>query len=261
VDDPATARSLIGACSSHKRGAIRDNEFVSTPLAPSSRRRGALLLADISGYTSFLQGVSDAHRDLIVEADEPPPAYAMLSHLLDTIVVAIQPTFTLAKFEGDAVFAVAETGAADGVSVIDILRRCYANFLDELDAAGSLWTCTCDACSRIGRLDLKFVLHDGSFVAQSIAGHQELLGTDVNVVHRLLKNHAQELVGPVAYALITDAALASLAIPTDGMIGAEEMYADTLPIPVHVLALSDAPASVATGPGLDLEGPSTNRNG
>jgi hypothetical protein len=211
---------------------------VTTPLAQSSRRRGALLLADISGYTGFLQGVADAHRDLIVEADEPPPAYAMLSHLLDTIVVAIQPTFTLVKFEGDAVFAVAETGAADGTSVIDVLRRCYADFLKELAAAASLWTCSCDACARIGHLDLKFVLHDGSYVAQAIAGHQELLGADVNVVHRLLKNHAQELLGPVAYALITDAALTSLALPTDGMVPAEEVYPDTPPVPVHVLALA-----------------------
>jgi hypothetical protein len=34
----------------------------------ASRRSGALLLADISGYTGFLQGVADAHRDLIVDA-------------------------------------------------------------------------------------------------------------------------------------------------------------------------------------------------
>ena len=57
---------------------------MSAPLPQSSRRHGALLLADISGYTGFLGEVAEAHLDLIVEADEPPPACAVLSHLLDT---------------------------------------------------------------------------------------------------------------------------------------------------------------------------------
>jgi hypothetical protein len=210
----------------------------------ASRRRGALLLADISGYTGFLQGVADAHRDLIVEADEPPPAYALLSQLLDTIVGSIGPTFRLAKFEGDAVFAVADEAIGDGTTVLDCLRACYSAFRNRLAAAGSQWTCTCDACARIDGLDLKFVVHHGTYVAQSIAGHDEILGPDVNLVHRLLKNHARELVGPVAYALVTDAAVQALAIPTDGMISAVESYDGGPPTRVHVLVLAEAGASL-----------------
>lgn len=66
----------------------------------------------------------------------------------------------------------------------------------------------------------------GHCVAQSIAGHEELLGPDVNLVHRLLKNHARELVGRVPYALVTDAATASLEIPTDEMVAGNEAYDD-----------------------------------
>lgn len=210
----------------------------AAPLPQAARRRGALLLADISGYTGFLQGVSDAHRDLIVEADEPPPAYAVLSHLLDTMVMAIGPTFRLAKFEGDAIFAVAEDGTADGETVLDCVRRCYASFRSRLAVAGSQWTCSCDACSRVGDLDLKFVVHHGAFVVQSIAGREELLGPDVNVAHRLLKNHARELVGSVPYALVTEAAVEALSIPTDGSVSAEESYDDMPSVRVHVLVLS-----------------------
>ena len=56
--------------------------------APSSGgpASGTFLLADISGYTAFLQGVAEAHRALIIDADEPPPAYAVLSTLLDAMV-------------------------------------------------------------------------------------------------------------------------------------------------------------------------------
>jgi len=210
----------------------------STPMP--SRRAGPLLLADISGYTGFLQGVADAHRALIVDADEPPPAYALLSHLLDTMVRAIAPTFRLAKFEGDAIFATADAGTADGRAVLETLHRCYAAFRAELGAAGSQWTCTCDACARIDALDLKFVIHHGSYVAQSIAGHEEFIGADVNLVHRLLKNHARELVGAVPYALLTAAAVQELGIPTDGMVEGDEAYPDVPPVRVHVLALQPA---------------------
>ena len=52
-----------------------------------------------------------------------------------------------------------------------------------------------DACARIDTLDLKFILHAGEFVLQSIGGGQELVGPDVVMAHRLLKTHAAEVVG------------------------------------------------------------------
>jgi hypothetical protein len=213
---------------------------VNAPSPRSSRREGALLLADISGYTSFLQGVADAHRDLIVEADEPPAAYAVLSHLLDTMVVSIAPSFRLAKFEGDAIFAVSTDGSADGEAVVDVVRRCHGSFRGELSKAGSQWVCSCAACARVGELDVKFVVHHGAYVAQSIAGNEEFLGPDVNLAHRLLKNHARELVGAVPYALFTDAAVQALDVRTDGMVAGEEAYDDTRSVRVHVLPLADA---------------------
>jgi hypothetical protein len=211
---------------------------MSTVPARPARHSGALLLADISGYTGFLGGVADAHRALIVEADEPPAAYAVLSHLLDTIIAAIEPHFRVVKLEGDAVFAVADESSLQGFDVLGCMRACYDAFRRELGRAGDLWTCNCEACARVGSLDLKFVLHDGAFVSQPIGGREELLGHDVNLVHRLLKNHARELLGPAPYALITDAAIGALGLPTTDMLTAEERYEDTPPVPVHILPLS-----------------------
>ena len=200
---------------------------------------GALLLADISGYTGFLQGVADAHRDLIIDVDEPPAAYALMSSLLDVMVTSMVPPFRLAKFEGDAVFAVAPDAdlALRGSAVLDCLRACYAAFTARLGEANSRWTCTCGSCSRVQALDLKFVLHHGAYVVQRIAGQEELLGPEVNVAHRLLKNHALELVGGRPYALLTDAALAALDVPAEGMVATTETYDNIPPIPAHVLAL------------------------
>ncbi len=209
------------------------------PLPSTARRRGALLLADISGYTGFLHGVADAHHALIVEADEPPPAYAVLSHLLTTMVSAIQPAFHLAKVEGDAIFAVAGEQLG-GAEVLDSVRRCHAAFRGGLAEAAATWICNCAACARVGELDVKFVVHHGNYVAQPIAGREELLGADVNLAHRLLKNHARDLVGPVAYALLTDGAVRAMAIDTDGMVAGEETYDGQAPVPVHVLPLGAA---------------------
>ena len=221
-------------------GGIDDNRCVTASIANASRGRGALLLADISGYTGFLQGVADAHVELIVDAPEPPPAYGLLSHLLDTILESLQPMFRLAKFEGDAVFAIEAAEIEAGDAVLERVRACYAAFSGQLASAGSMWTCTCDACARIDALDLKFVLHHGAYVIQPVAGQAEVLGSDVNIAHRLLKNHARELVGDAAYVLVSDAAAAALGIPTTGMVAGEETYEGIPPIPVLVLALKAA---------------------
>lgn len=202
---------------------------------------GALLLADISGYTRFLQDVADAHRAIVIDAPEPPAAYTLISTLLDTMVTAIAPHFRLVKFEGDALFAVADDPATapTGPAVLACLATCYAAFHTRLDAAGTTWTCRCEACARIGDLDVKFVLHHGGFVVQGIAGREELLGPDVNLVHRLLKNRARDVVGDRPYALITAAAATALAVPVGALPMIDERYQDVPPVRAAVLVLDE----------------------
>ena len=206
----------------------------------ATRRQGVLLLADISGYTDFLQDAAEAHRDLIIESDDPPYAYSVMSTTLSAIVEALVPTFELSKLEGDAVFAVADDGSLDGDGMLAALRDCYAAFRARLVEAGENWTCSCSACMGMFKLDLKFVVHHGAYVSQSIAGHTELLGPDVNLVHRLLKNHAVEQVGRVPYALFTDTATQALSIATEAMTDGEEAYDGHAPFPVHILVLTAA---------------------
>jgi hypothetical protein len=204
------------------------------------RAHGTLLLADISGYTGFLNGVETAHHALIVEADEPPAAYGFVSGLLNGIVAAVVPPFRLVKFEGDAVFLVADDpqAAIHGDALVTCLRRCLESFETGLAAANADWTCTCGSCSRITELGLKFVLHHGDYVAQRLVGHEDVAGPDVIVAHRLLKNHARDLVGPGPYALLTDVALEALDVPADGMVAMTETFADIPAIATHVLALA-----------------------
>ena len=207
-----------------------------------SAASGPLLLADISGYTSFLQSVAVAHRDDAFANGIVPDAYALMSDLLDGIVGAVVPPFTLSKLEGDAVFAYAVDAAQlpRGAAMLDCLTQCYADFRRRLDMAHEIWTCRCVACSRIDDLDLKFVLHAGPFVVQSIAGGQELVGPEVVMAHRLLKTGAAELVGHGAYALITEVAAARFGVPTDGTFSLVETYEHYTPIHAHVYPLRPA---------------------
>ena len=213
---------------------------IPVPVPTATRRQGVLLLADISGYTGFLQGVAEAHRALIIDSDDPPYAYAVMSTTLQAIVEALSPQFQVAKLEGDAVFAVADDGTVSGEAMLGTLRDCLAAFRAQLTKATDTWVCSCNACSTINTLDLKFIVHHGGYVAQTIAGYSELLGPEVNVAHRLLKNHAVELVGRVPYALFTDAATDALSLTTDGMTDSEEAYDGNPPLPVHILVLGAA---------------------
>ena len=90
---------------------------------------------------------------------------------------------------------------------------------------------------RVDGLDLKFVLHSGSYVVQAIGGSRELAGPEVVMAHRLLKNHAAELIGHTAYALITEAAASRLVVPAGDARELVETYEHYPPISARVYPL------------------------
>jgi hypothetical protein len=169
-----------------------------------------------------------------------PAAYPLLTSLLDGIVDELAPPFTLSKLEGDAVFAFAADDDFElrGQSVVDCFAACYASYRARVEEADRLMPCDCEACLSIGGLELKFVLHHGEFVVQSVAGHPELLGPDVIVSHLLLKNHVDDVMGRSGYALITEPAVTQLAIPLEGSVPITEHYEHYPPVQARVLALN-----------------------
>ena len=205
----------------------------------SSGTRGVLILADISGYTAFLQSVANAHGEEMAAMPEVPPAYPLMTSLLDGIVARLEPWFRLSKFEGDAVFAYAsdDTFPIRGDSVLECIRNCYADYRARRDKTENLMLCDCSACSRLHTLELKFVLHRGNYVVQSIAGHEELLGPDVTMAHLLLKNKVLNVIGPAPYALITRSATQYLGIPLEGSVPHAEHYDHYEPIETFIFTL------------------------
>lgn len=166
-------------------------------------QHGYLVLADISGFTSYLAEVELEH------------ASEILSDLLETIVTRFKSLLAISKLEGDAVFAYApEAKVPRGETLLELLESTYVAFCDRRDLARRRTTCECKACRSIPKLDLKFMAHQGDYILQRVAGITELLGSDVNLVHRLLKNHVAEATGWHAYALFTAQSLSHMGLST-----------------------------------------------
>jgi hypothetical protein len=189
---------------------------------------GTLLLADISGYTTFLGLVTAVHPEMIGSAGPIPPAYPIMSSLLDVVVDRITPTFRLSEIEGDAVFGYAtDDQLRDGETALNTIRSAYGGFRGRIDEAMSYHQKhECDACSILPTLDLKFLLHHGPLVVQRIAGRERLLGPAVNLTHRLLKNSVSEQTGRRGYLFTTDEAAERLGLSPEIGERHEEDYSD-----------------------------------
>ncbi len=168
-----------------------------------------LVIADIGGYTRYLTGVELEH------------SHDILADLIGVVADGLGGTLRVAKLEGDAVFCV-----GDGSNLLEVLRRCYAGFVRRQQTIALNTTCACDACRRIPDLDLKFVAHHGSFVEHAVAGSVELVGPDVILVHRLLKNSVAESFGLSAYVFLTDACVEHLGTDRAGLRSHSEPYED-----------------------------------
>jgi len=162
-----------------------------------------LLIADIGGYTGYLAGVELDH------------AQDILADLMDTVVGGLRPRFRLAKLEGDAAFAYLLAESVDGSLLQDVVEGTYFAFRRRLRDIKQASRCECNACILIPSLDLKFVVHHGVVARHRIAGWEELVGSAVILVHRLLKNQVTEATGLQAYAMYTQDCVAAAGIDPD----------------------------------------------
>ena len=179
----------------------------------SETEHGYLVIADISGYTSFVAGTELEH------------AHGILSDLLETICMRIESLLTIHKLEGDAVFAYApEAKITRGETILELVESTYTAFRDRQTNIKHATTCTCNACRNISTLDLKFVVHHGDYIIQHVRNTREMVGSDVNLAHRLLKNHITDDTGWKAYALFTEKSLEHMNMELEGSHRQVEAY-------------------------------------
>jgi hypothetical protein len=180
-------------------------------------QQGTLMIADISGYTAYLNESELEH------------AQSVLQTLLEVLIENTRIPLVISRLEGDAVISYAQDGSfLQGASVLEMVEACYNAYRRAIDLMMVNTTCTCNACKNIPNLDLKFFIHHGQFALQPLPAYTELVGPDVNVLHRLTKNHVKERTGYQAYALFTRAAVEALGIQdlTGEMAQLQESYED-----------------------------------
>jgi hypothetical protein len=145
--------------------------------------RALLLIADIGGYTEYMR----SHRMSLAHAE------VNTARLLEKVIDAARD-FDLIEIEGDAVFLSRQADPLDGdatvAATIQAAVSMYRAFhLERQYVAANL--CPCNGCTEADNLKLKFVAHIGEVATQTIKERRKVVGVDVILVHRLLKNPVQ----------------------------------------------------------------------
>lgn len=142
--------------------------------------RAHLVIADIGGYTNYM----NMHRLALSHAQQ------VIADLLSAVIDGASPMFKVAKLEGDAAFlyAVEEGKPVPPEQLERQILRIREAFLYQQQQMCADNICSCDPCTAIGNLKLKFAAHTGEVALQKVKRFRELAGPDVILVHRMLKN-------------------------------------------------------------------------
>lgn len=190
-------------------------------------QRSLLLIADIGGYTDYMR----SHRMSLAHAE------VNTGRLLGKVVDAA-PGFDLIEIEGDAAFlsrrADTDEEAMLGLTLQAAMAMHRAFHLERQYVATNL--CPCNGCDQANNLKLKFVAHVGDVATQTIRQHRKLVGIDVILVHRLLKNS----VGVPEYVLVSEelfrAGAATLSAPSHEV---SEELEGIGPVQAHFVDVAD----------------------
>jgi hypothetical protein len=193
-----------------------------------------LLLADISGYTGFM----------LANHTERVHAHGIIADLLAAVITEVKLPLRVNKLEGDAIlmFAQAEDESWQSQArhigeKLDVFTEAFRHKLLQLATSN---ICKCHSCLHMNELRLKLIGHYGQALRRTVSGFDEILGIDVIVVHRLLKNSIPD----AEYRLFTDRAFKLLRPPGEYRRH-HENYPDVGKIDLHLQVLDYAPPKVA----------------
>lgn len=152
-------------------------------------------IPDITGFTKF-----------ITSTDNGEFANRVITRVLNEVAAANILEMSIAEIEGDAIFFY-KTGRLP--SVKKVAKQCqliYDSFNQTI--AGFQHSDTELYLSHLSKnqLGIKIVIHHGHISLADINGHIKLMGEDVILVHKLLKNSIEE----PCYILLTNKYLEKL---------------------------------------------------
>jgi hypothetical protein len=137
-------------------------------------------IPDIGGFTKFIAETEVGHSQHIIQ------------ELLEILVDANTLGMTVGEFEGDAVLFY-RNGAPPSIDeLVQQARKMYLDFHTHLKKIEYNRVCQCGACAGVGDIALKMVAHFGSAGTMRVKNQQKLVGKDIIIAHRLLKNSVTE---------------------------------------------------------------------
>ncbi len=142
--------------------------------------KGLIYIPDISGFTKFVTQTEQKHSRHII------------SELLEVILDSNKIDLLVSEIEGDAVLYYKPGPAPSLVKIIEQTKQMFINFHSYLKVIERDRICQCGACSTASQLSLKFITHYGELEEVSIQKFKKIMGSDVILAHRLLKNNIDE---------------------------------------------------------------------
>lgn len=133
-------------------------------------------MPDISGFTKFVNETEIEHSTHIIQ------------ELLEIIVNANELNLDLLEIEGDAVFFFRLGKLPAASEIIQQTRAIFEKFHQHLLKYEIRRVCQCGACRTANNLTLKFIIHAGPVGSFHVGNNFKLIGKDIIILHRLLKN-------------------------------------------------------------------------
>ncbi len=135
-----------------------------------------IFIPDISGFTKFVTETEINHSQHIIK------------ELIEVIVKSLTPELIVSEIEGDAVltYQIGEPPGYDKLA--KLAEKIFLNFHSQLRIIERDNVCSCGACTGASDLTLKFITHFGKLKEVEVANFKKIIGSDVILVHRLLKN-------------------------------------------------------------------------
>jgi hypothetical protein len=147
-----------------------------------------IFIPDISGFTEFITQTEIKHSNHII------------SELLEIIINSNQLNLLVSEIEGDAVLFYRKGNPPKIEEVIRQTKKMFIDFHTHLKIIQRDNVCQCGACRSAINLTLKFIVHYGFLNETVIQNFTKIMGSDVILAHRLLKNNIEE----AEYILLTD---------------------------------------------------------
>jgi len=136
-----------------------------------------IFIPDISGFTKFVTETEINHSQHIIK------------ELIEVIVKSLNPEIIVSEIEGDAVLAYQLGNPPSYNKLKELAEKVFLNFHSQLKIIERDNVCSCGACTGASNLTLKFISHFGKLKEVEVANFKKIIGSDVILAHRLLKNN------------------------------------------------------------------------